>query len=208
MFTDPVTSIFFVVILIISVIIHELAHGYTANHLGDPTARLAGRLTLNPIKHLDWFGSVILPTLLVLSGTGFIIGWAKPVPFNPYNLSNRRWGAAIVALAGPSSNIAVAIIFGLVIRFAPLGTAMHSLFVVIVFVNLLLAVFNLIPVPPLDGHHILFSILDNPRWKKIRDTLTRYRMIFLIFVILFVWRIIVPIVGILFVLITGEAPLL
>src|SRR5574343_1207888 len=111
------TAVILFLILLFSVIIHELAHGYVAYSLGDPTAKYEGRLTMNPLKHLDPFGSVILPLLLILSQSSFIIGWAKPVPYNPYNLKNQKWGDAIVALAGPLSNICVALFFGLLIRF-------------------------------------------------------------------------------------------
>ena len=114
--------IFVIAVLIFSVVLHEVSHGYVAEMLGDPTARLAGRLTLNPLKHLDPLGSVILPVLLVLSGAKILVGWAKPVPYNPYNLSNQRYGEAFVAGAGPLVNIALALLFGLALRFlAPSG---------------------------------------------------------------------------------------
>src|SRR3989344_4725964 len=101
----PTDTIFFIAVLIMSVVIHEVSHGYVADYLGDPTARLAGRLTLNPLKHLDWFGSVIFPGLLILLHAGFVFGWAKPVPYNPHNLRAGKWGPAIVAAAGPASNL-------------------------------------------------------------------------------------------------------
>jgi len=97
--------IFIIAILILSVVIHEVSHGYVAQMLGDPTARLAGRLTLNPIKHIDPLGSVVIPALLVITGANFLFGWAKPVPYNPYNLRYGRWGEALVAGAGPVTNI-------------------------------------------------------------------------------------------------------
>ena len=154
---EPLSIILIVVILILSVVIHEVAHGYAALWLGDTTAYYAGRLTLNPIKHLDMFGSVILPILL--SFTGFIFGWAKPVPYNPYNLKNRRWGELLVAVAGPASNIILALIFGLIIRFVNLDAGLILVAGLIVQVNIVLAIFNLIPIPPLDGSKILFAIL-------------------------------------------------
>ena len=116
---EVLITIFFLIILLFSVIIHELAHGSVAYSLGDPTAKYAGRLTLNPLKHLDPFGSVILPLLLFLSGSQFLIGWAKPVPINPYNFKDQKWGPLKVAVSGPASNIIVALIFGLLIRFIP-----------------------------------------------------------------------------------------
>jgi len=204
---DTITTIFYIVILIFSVIIHELAHGYTADYLGDPTPRLQGRLTLNPIPHLDLFGSIILPLLLVLSGTGFIVGWAKPVVYNPFNIKNRRSGAALIGIAGPLANILLAVIFGLALRF--LGTslpdAVQVIFSAIVLVNLILAIFNMIPVPPLDGHHILFSLLpDTGIGGQVKSFLKRYSLPLMLVIIFFVWKILFPVVIWLFVLITGS----
>jgi len=142
------------IILILSVIAHEVAHGYAANSLGDPTARLAGRLTMNPIPHIDLMGSVLLPGILVLTGSPILFGWAKPVPYNPYNLRSQRWGEMLVAIAGSATNICIAILFGLIVRFSSvigLDQAMTSLAATIAFVNLFLGLFNLIPFPPLDG---------------------------------------------------------
>jgi Zn-dependent protease len=150
------------VILILSVIMHEVAHGYAANSLGDPTARLAGRLTLNPIPHIDLVGSIIIPILLVISGSPILFGWAKPVPYNPYNLKNKRWGETIVAIAGSATNLFLAIIFGLIVRFGSeigLSATMISLAAIIAFINLFLGLFNLIPFPPLDGFTALRSAL-------------------------------------------------
>lgn len=149
------------VVLILSVIAHEVAHGYAADSLGDPTARLSGRLTMNPLPHIDPMGSVIIPALLVFSGSSLIFGWAKPVPYNPYNLKGRRWGETFVALAGSSTNLLLALIFGLIIRWggADLPAAAISLAATITFVNLFLGFFNLIPFPPLDGFTALRSAL-------------------------------------------------
>ena len=156
------------VILILSVIAHEVAHGYAANSLGDPTARLAGRLTLNPLPHIDLMGSIILPALLIFTSSPILFGWAKPVPYNPYNLRGRRWGETIVAIAGSATNILLAIVFGLIVRFGstPLATggtmlpaAALTLAASIAFINLFLGLFNLIPFPPLDGFTALRSAL-------------------------------------------------
>ena len=149
------------IILILSVIVHEVAHGYAANSLGDPTARLAGRLTLNPIPHIDLMGSIIIPILLVISGSPILFGWAKPVPYNPYNLKNRRSSEAIVALAGSATNIFLAIVFGLIVRFGSvyLPATAISLAAIIAFINLFLGFFNLIPFPPLDGFTALRAAL-------------------------------------------------
>lgn len=149
------------VILIFSIIAHEVAHGYAADSLGDPTARLSGRLTLNPLPHIDLMGSIIIPALLVFSGSSILFGWAKPVPYNPYNLKNHRWGETFVAIAGSATNLLLALIFGLIVRFggAALPATAISLAAGITFVNLFLGLFNLIPFPPLDGFTVLRSAL-------------------------------------------------
>ena len=155
---DP-TIIFFLIVLIFSIVIHEVAHGSVANLLGDPTAKYAGRLTLNPIKHLDLFGSVLVPLFLIILRSPVLFGWAKPVPINPYNFKDPKWDGAKVAVAGPGANILVALIFGLAIRFFPLPASILTIFSIIVILNLILAIFNLVPIPPLDGSHILFTFL-------------------------------------------------
>ena len=154
-------ALFYFVILIISIIAHEVAHGYAANALGDPTARLAGRLTLNPIPHIDLFGSIIVPILCVLSPGGFLFGWAKPVPYNPYNLKNQRWGELLVAAAGVATNLLLAVLFGIGTRLLIAGgmeTAAGAT-AIIALVNLFLGLFNLIPIPPLDGYTVLRTLL-------------------------------------------------
>ncbi len=192
---SPTNAIFYVAILIMSVVVHEVAHGYAAEKLGDPTAKLAGRLTLNPIKHLDLFGSIILPFILVISNAGFVFGWAKPVPYNPHNLRDQKKGTIIVAIAGILANLCIAIIFGLVFRAAVAygfgNDALYSVLGTIVFLNILLAVFNLIPIPPLDGSKILFALLP-PHLRHIEHTLERYGIIVLILFIVFIWKYLAP----------------
>lgn len=141
------------IILILSIIVHEVAHGYAADSLGDPTARLAGRLTLNPIPHIDLMGSIVLPALMIFTHSPIMFGWAKPVPYNPYNLKNQRWGEVLVALAGSATNIFLAIIFALIVRYGGGVFSISTLTLAanIAFVNLFLGLFNLIPFPPLDG---------------------------------------------------------
>lgn len=153
--------VFTIVVLILSIIVHEVAHGYAAYALGDPTAKLAGRLTLNPLPHIDPIGSVLIPGVLVLTGSSMLFGWAKPVPYNPYNLKNQRWGEAIVGSAGVLTNIFLAVVFGLLARFT-LEAGMNEfalLSATISFVNLFLGIFNLIPFPPLDGYTVLRGLL-------------------------------------------------
>ncbi|MFI5260251.1 MAG: site-2 protease family protein [Candidatus Paceibacteria bacterium] len=150
------------VILILSIIVHEVAHGYAADSLGDPTARLSGRLTLNPLPHIDLMGSIIIPALLIFSNSPLLFGWAKPVPYNPYNLRNQRWGEAFVAVAGSATNLLLALIFGLVVRFgSQIGLDQTTLMLAatITLTNLFLGLFNLIPFPPLDGFTVLRSSL-------------------------------------------------
>ncbi|HEV7449252.1 MAG TPA: site-2 protease family protein [Candidatus Paceibacterota bacterium] len=151
--------IFGIAVLAVSVILHEVAHGYMANWLGDPTARLEGRLTLNPLSHIDPMGSLLLPAILVITHSPILIGYAKPVPYNPYNLRG-KYAEGLVAFAGPATNIILALIFGLSIRFfgMQIDTALLTAFGTIAYVNMLLALFNLIPVPPLDGSKVLSSI--------------------------------------------------
>ena len=156
------TQIALILALIISIIIHEMAHAYAANYLGDPTARLQGRLSPNPLVHIDPMMSVILPGLLILSGSSFIFGAAKPVPYNPYNFRNQKWGEVFVAAAGPASNICLAIIFAVLIRFSEvfnLSETFVYLAFQIVALNVFLAIFNLVPLPTLDGSKIFPKFL-------------------------------------------------
>ena len=181
-------SIFFqIIILIISVMAHEVAHGAAAYYFGDPTAKNMGRLTLNPLKHIDLFGSVILPFILVITKAGFIFGWAKPVPYNPYNLRNRRLGEFCVSIAGIATNFIIAIIFSFIIRFAGvlnLSQPVADLIIYIIFLNLVLGIFNLIPIPPLDGSKILFTIVPY-RFERQLMVFEKYGFYFLIIFIVF-----------------------
>lgn len=187
------TQIAMIIALIISVVIHEMAHGYAANWLGDPTARLAGRLNPNPLVHLDPFMSVILPALLIISGSPILFGAAKPVPYNPYNLTNQKWGEAIVAAAGPASNIFLAIIFAILVRnyeLLSLSETFIELSVGIIMLNIFLALFNLVPIPPLDGSKILPRLLPfrlAMKYENFRSTMEQNAgMGFLLVIVLFV----------------------
>ncbi|OGZ17461.1 MAG: hypothetical protein A2Z78_00780 [Candidatus Nealsonbacteria bacterium RBG_13_36_15] len=202
--------LFLVVIFIFSVVIHEVSHGAAANLLGDPTAKYAGRLTLNPISHIDPFGSIILPGILIFfsiisGGQGIIFGWAKPVPINPYNFRDQKYGPAKSALAGPGANIVLALIFGLALRFFPVLVTIPGISVMfsyIVFINLLLALFNLLPIPPLDGSHILFTFLP-ASMESVKIFLSQFGMFILLFFILFFFQWLILIIGFLFTLIAG-----
>ena len=197
--------LFQLLVLLFSVVIHEVAHGLVAEKLGDPTARLAGRLTLNPLKHLDFFGSFFLPLILFTLQSSIIFGWAKPVPYNPLLLvKDLRYGPLKVALAGPISNIFLAIFFGLFLRLSQsiISETMASLFSFIVFINIFLAVFNLLPLPPLDGSKIFTVVLP----RKYVWELERFSFygIFIVFLFIFFFsRIIFNIAAFIFYLIVG-----
>jgi Zn-dependent protease len=179
-----------------------------ADYLGDPTARLSGRLTLNPLKHIDPFGSIIMPLITYLI-SGFTFGWAKPVPYNPYNLKNRRQGEFLIALAGPVSNLILALIFGTILRFtAADATGMISMtpyvaiISYIVIINITLAVFNLIPLPPLDGSKLILPLLPN-QYGPLRQNLERFGPAFALIAAFLLWQLIYPVVPWIFGLITG-----
>lgn len=153
------------IILIFSIIFHEVSHGWVADRLGDPTARMKGRLTLNPIPHIDPLMSIILPLLLIIAGSPVVFGAAKPVPIDPFNFRNPRKDMGIVGLAGPGANILLAVVATLIFRlllllpaFSFTGTLL-TILELTAFYNLLLAAFNLIPIPPLDGSRILGAVL-------------------------------------------------
>ncbi|PIR89941.1 site-2 protease family protein [bacterium (Candidatus Gribaldobacteria) CG07_land_8_20_14_0_80_33_18] len=205
---EIISFIFIILIFLFSIIIHEVSHGAMADYLGDPTAKLAGRLTLNPIKHLDPIGSIFVPLMLIISRVGIIFGWAKPVPINPFNLKDKVYGQAKVALAGPLANILVALIFGIALRFLPflfstqIGAKLIIIFSYIVWINLVLAIFNLMPIPPLDGSHILFTFLPK-QFDKLKIFLIQYQLFILLFFIFFGFSLIIPLVKWAFHLIVG-----
>lgn len=208
-------TVFYIIVLVFSIILHEVSHGYAADMLGDPTARLQGRLTLNPVPHIDVFGSLFMPALLVLTSSPIMFGYAKPVPYNPYNLRNQRWGEAIVAGAGPLTNIALAVIFGLGIRFADelgLPSATVMLLAIITHVNILLALFNMIPIPPLDGSKVLMSVLPYQgqlAMRRFEEMFMQYALVgFVLFIALFYTILSGPLalfINLVFVLITGTS---
>ena len=201
---DATAIIFILPLLFLSIIAHEVAHGYAAEMLGDSTARHAGRLTLNPLPHIDPIGSVLIPFLGYISG-GFIFGWAKPVPYNPDNLQRGRLGEALVAFAGPATNIALAVIVGLMLRLADsfLPESFVSIGFAVVILNLSLAIFNLIPIPPSDGSKILFSILPF-RLQYIERALEPYGLFLLLIFAFFLWKTFYPFIVFLSIFLTGQ----
>ncbi len=201
---DIIIIFFSIVVVLFSIVLHEVSHGVMANSLGDSTAKNLGRLTLNPFKHLDLFGSVLLPFLTFFLG-GFIFGYAKPVPYNPANLRDKKYGPAKVAFAGPMVNIIIAVLFGLILRFLPVAleaTALPRLLSIIVSFNLLLAIFNLVPIPPLDGHWLLLTFLP-ARFTAFKVFLLRYGLVFFFVFLIFFFPMILPLINFLFRVIVG-----
>lgn len=181
--------VFQIVVLVYSVILHEMAHGFMAVHLGDPTPKLMGRLSLNPLRHLDPFGSVILP--IITSFAGLVFGYAKPVQFNPRNIRDFRYGGAKIALAGPAVNLALALMTGLLVRYLigiPGLEDLASLLSIVVLINLTLGFFNLVPIPPLDGHHIIFAFLP-AQYIRFRELALRHGFVLFLIFIFFIFPI-------------------
>lgn len=203
---DFTTSLLYFLVLIISIVVHEVAHGVAAEGQGDPTARMLGRITMNPLKHADLVGSVILPLILLVSGANFFIGWAKPVPYNPANFKNERKGTRIVSMAGIIANFSIAIIVGLAIRLMAtleLGTLQtFEIMSIVVLVNIVLGIFNLIPIPPLDGFRFLESVLPE-RFGSFFKQYEQYGIVILV-VFLFVGvRFIAPLASVAYTALTG-----
>lgn len=218
--------IFALLVLLFSAVIHEVSHGQVAYFLGDPTAKYAGRLTLNPIKHLDPVGSIILPLLLILLRSPILFGYAKPVPFNPYNLRDQKWGPAKIAVAGPAANLFIALVFGGFSRILPIShemkenivsaslrgnfevvlsllqnsplTSLFLIFSIIVFLNVLLAIFNLIPIPPLDGSKVLYTLLP-PHLENVKFYLEMYGVFILMFFLFLVISGAIPLFPLIFI---------
>lgn len=194
LFENPVLFLIIATAIIFALAIHEFFHAWMAYYLGDNTAKDQGRLTINPLVHLDLFGTI----LLFIVG----IGWGKPVPFNPYNLRNQKWGPALVALAGPASNFCMAVTIGIILRFIEIPNPYLVFFLsFFIWINLILGVFNLMPVPPLDGSHIFFTLF--PSLENVKASI-QGSFLFLIAVIFFMIYIGIPlIIRPLFILITG-----
>jgi Zn-dependent protease len=207
--------------------LHEVAHGYEAERLGDDTARRAGRLTLNPLKHLDPFLSFIMPVVLFLT-TGFFFAGMKPVPYNPNNLKNPRTGAVRVALVGPTTNLFIALVFGVLSIILPVASATkdalfgaivngsapvfttpltetYFFFLIIVYINVLLGIFNLVPIPPLDGSKLLFLVLPpTPATHKFMYFMERWGLILVLIFVFFGFQVIFPVINFFFAFFTGR----
>lgn len=195
LFTDPISFFTILAAILLALSLHEYFHAWTAFFLGDDTAKVAGRLTINPLVHFDFIG---LFCLLV-----FGFGWGRPVPFNPYNLKNQKWGPALIALAGPFSNFLMVIIFGSLLRFFSFPLGLSDFFQVFVWLNLLWGIFNLIPIPLLDGSYLLFTLF--PNLENYRIFIYQYHFLFMILAILFMWYLGIPyICEPIFKLITGS----
>ena len=167
------------IVLLFSIIVHEVAHGYVALRNGDPTAKIMGRITLNPRPHIDPVGTILLPGILLLTQAGLLFGWAKPVPVNPLNFRNYRWGEITVSAAGPLSNLALAVAFAFLLRLDLGNVGVMKMAYFGVTINIFLALFNLIPIPPLDGSHIL-AILLPPEMQRLYHQLDQVGFILIL----------------------------
>jgi Zn-dependent protease len=205
---DQITQkLFLYIVIVLSATFHEYAHGFIAYRLGDSTAKDAGRLTLNPITHLDLMGTVIIPLFLLFYG-GIFIGWAKPVPYNPYNLRDRKYGSLKVGIAGPAANLLIAVILGLFLRVAYGGflnfinfpAIFFSLIALVVYINIFLAFFNLIPFPPLDGSKVFMDLFP-----RARHQIERLGFIGIFLALILAFFLLPVIAKFVFWLITGQA---
>lgn len=161
--TSAITFILWLSALFISITVHEFMHAWTADYLGDPTPRAAGRVSLNPVAHIDPIGTILVPLVLILIG-GPVFGWAKPVPINPLNFKNHRIGELLTSVAGPLANLTMLLIFAAIYRFLPVAqkeSVFASFVLFIIVINAILMLFNLIPIPPLDGSKVLYTILPD-----------------------------------------------
>ncbi|MDR1695062.1 MAG: site-2 protease family protein [Endomicrobium sp.] len=207
------TIILYIAVLLFSTVIHEVAHGYAAHLRGDDTAKMAGRITLNPVPHIDLFGTIVLPAVMLLFNSPVLFGWAKPVPVNTYRLQNPKTDIALVSAAGPLSNVLLAAVSGLGIRFirmfpdfgAGLGATIEACLYVMVLVNAVLLVINLLPIPPLDGSKVITYFLPPELAVKYLN-LNPYMCFFILIILLssgIIWRFVGPVINLLIKLFAG-----
>ena len=197
--------------LMFAITVHEIGHGYVAYLFGDPTAKNAGRISLNPFRHIDPVGTILLPILLFISHLP-LIGFAKPVPINFFNVKNKKLGLICISLAGPFANFGLAVIVGILIRFIPFKNFIEIL-TFFFFINFALGVFNLIPIPPLDGSKIIYAFLSNKN-KLLMFKIEKYFIILILFSVLMfsnifynmIFKFFIPIANVAYILITGKSP--
>ena len=183
-----------IVALIIALTLHEFAHAFMGDYLGDPTARHAGRISLNPMAHIDPFTTLVLPLLLILAHSPVIFAAAKPVPFNPWAVRGGKWGAAMVAFAGPATNLAIAVFFSVWLRLIPGNVMAYQILGTMIIINVSLFVFNMIPFPPLDGSRLLYAVAP-AGLREVMDRIERSGMIVLFVLLLVGYQFIAPFVG-------------
>lgn len=208
--TAIAVTVFEFVVLIFSAVLHEVAHGFEADRLGDDTARRAGRLTLNPLKHMDFFGSFLMPLCLLLAtGGSFFFAYAKPVPYDPRNLKDPRMGSLKIALAGPVTNFILAVVFGIAVRifsYFQVSNLFLELLALVAYMNIMLGVFNCVPIPPLDGSRVLFAVLPQTLTTfRVAAFLERYGMFIVLIFVFFGFQLILPLINFIFMLVTGQS---
>ncbi len=182
---DLITIALYLSIVVIALTIHEFCHAWAGHMLGDVTAKSEGRLTLNPMAHIDPFSTLLLPAALIFLGSPVVFGAAKPVPFNPYAVRYGKWGAALIAVAGPTSNLLMATVVGLYLRFFEISGVTGRFLLQFVLINLAFFVFNMIPIPPLDGSRVLYAVLPSSL-QDVMDQIEKYGII-VIFTVLIVF---------------------
>ena len=199
MHIDIPTLVMYLIILVIALTIHEFCHAWAGHLLGDVTAKDHGRLTLNPLAHIDPLTTLLLPLGLIMLGSPVVFGAARPVPFNPYAVRYEKWGVVLVAIAGPFSNLAMAVVVGLYLRFVPIGGIYGQFLIQFVIVNLAFFIFNMIPFPPLDGSRVLYAIAPN-YVRNAMDTIENYGIVVVFIFLLLLFPLISPYItaGVLF----------
>lgn len=194
MHLDIATLVMYFVIIVISLTVHEFCHAWAGHMLGDITAKDHGRLTLNPLAHIDPLTTLLLPIGLILAGSPVVFGAAKPVPFNPYAVRYDKWGVCLVAIAGPLSNLVMATIVGLYLRFIPIDGLAGQFLLQFVIVNLAFFIFNMIPFPPLDGSRVLYAIAPNAV-RDVMDKIENYGIVMVFVFLLLLFPLISPVIS-------------